>query len=65
MKGNNNAILIYKKKYDSKLIWKYNDETPWWKPCVQERIRQEDRSYPQKSLLFKLFFQKSLSKPPA
>ena len=64
MKGNNNAILIYKNKYDSKLIWKCNDETPWWKPWVQERIRQENRSSPQKVLLFKLL-QKSLSKPAA
>ena len=39
--------LIYESKYDSKLICKCNDKNPWWKPWVQERMRQEDRSSPQ------------------
>ena len=49
MKGNNNAILIDENKYVSKLIYKYKDKKSWWKPCMQERIRQEDRSSPQKN----------------
>ena len=62
MKGNNNAILIYENKYGSKLIWKWKDENSWWKPWMHERRRQEDRSSPQKALVFKLF-QKMVSKP--
>ena len=45
--------LIYQRKYGSKLIWKSNDGSWWWNPCMQERIRQEDRSSPQKALVFK------------
>ena len=62
-KSNNNAILIYEKIYGSKLICKCKNETSWWKPWMQERVRQEDRSSPQNFLLFKLLLQKSLSKP--
>ena len=62
MKGNNNAILIYEKKYASKLIYKCKDETSWCKPWMHERRRQEDRSSPQKALVFKLL-QKLLFKP--
>ena len=65
MKGNNNAILIYENKYGSILICKCNDETSWWKPWMQEKIRQEDSSSPQKALLFKILLQKLLSKPAA
>ena len=54
--------LIYEGKYDSKLICKCNDKIPWWKPWVQERMRQEDKSSPQKALMLKLL-QKLLSKP--
>ena len=56
--------LIYQNKYGSKLICKCKDEKSWWKPCMQERIRQEDRISPQKALVFKLL-QKSLFKPIA
>ena len=52
-KCNNNADLIYENKYGSKLICKCKDENSWWKQCMQERIRQEDRSSPQKDLVFK------------
>ena len=52
-KCNNNAILIYENKYGSKLICKCKDENSWWKPCMQERILQEDRSSPQRALVFK------------
>ena len=45
MKGNNNAILIYENKYDSMIIWKCKDETSWLKLWMQERIRQEERSF--------------------
>ena len=56
--------LIYQNKYESKLICKCKNEKSWWNPCMQERIRQEDRSSPQKALVFKLL-QKSFSKPAA
>ena len=65
MKGTNNAILFYENKYDSKLICKWNDKSPWWKPWVQERMRQEDISSPQKALVFKTPSSKSLSNPAA
>ena len=67
MKARSNLSMqdpIYEKKYRSKLICKCKNENSWWKPCMQERIRQEDRSSPQKALVFKLL-QKSLSKPAA
>ena len=57
-KCNNNADLIYENKYESKLIWKCKDENSWWKPCMQERIRQEDKISPQKDLVFKTTFSK-------
>ena len=44
MKGNNNAIFIYKNKYDSKIIWKCKDDTWWLNSCMQKRIRQEEWS---------------------
>ena len=65
MKWTNNAILFYENKYDSKLICKCNDKSPWWKTWVQERMRQEDRSSPQKALVFKIPSSKLLSNPTA
>ena len=48
MKGNNNARLIYERKYGSKIIWKCKDGSWWWKAWMHEG-RSQDKSSPQKA----------------